>query len=186
MGQTIRLISLAMVASLTLAGMRSAEADTAKAEFFTHGPSIPLFRIYFEKQQSVTGESVTDAKFSLLQAGAGYAFSFNLRPSADKTIRWFTISVPTFVSYNGDTKAFQLSTGLSMGTYNNLIGIGVNYNLFNVVDGPNDTGLFLDNGIGDLSILVNFSLNLGGGKPGLTSAGPPGSKSPPPNYIRLW
>lgn len=175
---------VAMGVAVLLASPNRAEGQLARP--FTHGPTIQFFRIYFtEIVDADTGETETDQNFSVLAAGAGYSFNFNFAPGSDGTVRWFTIGIPLFLSIDG-SKRLTFAAGLTVGTFNNLLSIGLSYNLFDVRgEGMEDGGLAGGEEFPfPLAVLVNFGFNLGGGDPAppSTPSAGPGEEVSPPNY----
>jgi hypothetical protein len=165
------IIALALGIVFLVTTTKSAQAQNI-APGFSHGPTIPLYVVSFDS----TGKSVA----SMLAAGAGYS----MIPTFDGTINRFTIGVPFFVSLpeQGD---FAFRTGLTLGTFNNLISFGAAIDLVNT---GNDTGALVGSfHKQNVVLLFNVGFNIGGGTPsptGLMKAdGTPRPASPPPAYI---
>jgi len=146
---------------------------------FSHGPTVPFFVVEFD--------STGDAQSNMLSAGAGYSFNWNLFPSAGGTVRHLTLGVPLFVQLptNGE---FVYSVGLTAGTFNNLLSVGVVAELVNT---ESNTGALLgDWNRENLKLVFALGFNLGGGTQpsgaALSKAVASGralDTTPPPGYI---
>lgn len=168
---------------LVFAFVGTAGAQTASQWSF--GPALPFYTIGWD--------STGDARTEFFGAGAGVSFDRNFFPTMDGSLRMLTVGIPLFVSAV-DTDHLNLAAGLTFGTFNNLIAVGVAVNLASVVDGPGDSGLFVDPGAfakQDVKILFSFGFNIGGGSaPALNSAkasafAMSASNDPPPCYVRM-
>jgi hypothetical protein len=100
-------------------------AATARAEF-TMGPSAPLLRVGLGDGPNGVAE------VSFLEAGIGYAVSYELFPITFNGSQWnmLTPSLTTFFGAQSSS-GVNLSEALSIGTLNNTIGVGFGIDLLN-------------------------------------------------------
>lgn len=151
--------------------------------FFSSGPTLPFYTVTWDDSGSATS--------GLLNAGAGYSLNFNFMPSESGQYRMLNIGIPIFLNVpSGDV--MNLSAGLTLGTLNNFVAVGVAGDLVHAGPGP-DTGLM----IGDFSkqnirLLLSFGFNVGSGTPNPMASkankilGTFYEPAPPPGYFKLW
>lgn len=164
-------LAISVIAILLLLGVRS-RADAQTASEWSHGPTVPVIVVPLE-----------DPKPEFLAAGAGYAIRWNQYPTPDGTIRWLTVSFPTYVSVASNE--VRTRHGALIETFNGLLGLGV---IVDGVDTVSDTGLFL----GEVSkrnaaLVLAFGFNFGSGTPAATvTKATQAPTGPPPMYLKCW
>jgi len=190
-GKAVKILVVAPLAlAFALAGAPARASNLAPS--FSSGPTIPFFTVRFDSIGQHGG-----AHGGMLAAGAGYSFNWNFLPNDSGSIRKLTVGVPVFARFQGgDPSKFAFTTGVTVGTLNNLVALGFAADLADLTYGGNPKGLLT----GDVSrenfmVLVAFGINLGMGQPsaatsvraGLAEAiGGAPNRTPPPNYVKFW
>lgn len=161
----------------------AAPVAAQEASSWSFGPSLPFY--------AVEWDSAGDARSSFMDAGVGVAFMRNFFPTWDGSLRMLSVGVPLFVSAV-DADNLRVAAGLTVGTFNNLVSVGVAFDVANIVDGPGDTGAFVgDFGKENVRLLLSFGFNIGGGTPTPAPSGASAAllsaraSAPPPCYVRM-
>ena len=179
---TLRLAAVAAALLMALVAPTSAQNQ---ATTFSHGPTVPVWTVGFDS----TGAATT----GMLNAGAGYALSWNMFPTWDGRWRRLTVSVPFYVAIP-EQGEFAYRTGLTLGTLNNLLSMGAVLDMVRSEgEGQKGTGALLGNvHKSNLSFVFSFGINFGsGGAPdpsyiaSASKAGQPVATNSPPNYVGL-
>lgn len=150
---------LATLAVVVLAGFIGCAENTAHADGFTSGPTVPLTRFDFTS---------TGTKVSALGSGAGYALSYGLFPRVIQGVTWdmLQIELAGFVGHSSVDNDTSISAAALVCSLSGLICAGGGRDLYRSI------------GATDWFALVTLGFNFG-----LLSSTPPvtgGALSPPP------
>lgn len=168
---------LRRILAVALLGILAAVPAGAQfAPVWSQGPSIPMYSIRWDE----SGQAAS----SFLSEGAGYSFNCNMLPSADGRWRYLTVGLPFFMQVP-QQEGMGFSTGLMVGTLNNLFAVGCALDMAKF--GDVDTGLLVGNfSKQNVAILVSMNFNFGGGSkeaPAQAVKSRSAPVGPPPNYI---
>jgi len=171
-------VSRLLVALALLSILGDAARAQNEASDWTVAATLPMFATRFDDARTTTA----------FAAGAGFSFARHFKPSSDGRVRWLTLAAPVFARLDqaAPTEA-ALAGGLTIGTYNGLISVGVAGDLLSAGGRGLLRGRFAAR---DAMALVALNLNMGAGEPPQRTAGISAKRagvvpdaSPPPVYL---